>query len=291
MAKGRRTFIIGEAGVNHGGYLSKAKEMVNVAKDAQVDAIKFQTHFGWPGQEQYEFTKDQWRELFDYCEWRGIKWLSTPFDFKSIDFLKSLQMDIWKIPSGMVTNLNYIQKICETVKSISSENPPNSLKILLSTGMATEREIRTALYLINEYLLEFDWYNRNLTVMQCVTSYPALPEEMNLTWMKNLRTIRKLKDHKGNYFFDPFGLSDHTLGIEIPIAAVAMGASVIEKHFTLDRNMEGPDHKASLEPDELKKMVRCIRNVELAMGDGIKRPTPSEMKVRDEIRKEMVANA
>jgi len=247
--------------------------MVNVAKDAQVDAIKFQTHFGWPGQEQYEFTKDQWRELFDYCEWRKVKWLSTPFDFESIKFLHRQGMRTWKIPSGMMTNREYL-------KAVRHYDEPES-KYLLSTGMADEGEIDDILWEFFNIALSSlrpPKIRQQLTILYCVTAYPAPYEEINLKAMKN-------------YYGAAYGLSDHTLGIEIPIAAVAMGASVIEKHFTLDRNMKGPDHKASLEPDELKKMVDAIRNVEMAMGDGIKRPTPSEMKVRDEIRREMAVNA
>jgi len=256
MDNNKRTFIVAEAGINHNGSMFHAHRMIEKAKDAGVDAIKFQTHFGFPGQEQYEFTKFVWdTQIFRFCRDLDLKWFSTPFDFKSIDFLKECGMDIWKIPSGMLTNKKYLTKI--------KELKPNWW--ILSTGMASWEEVLSAVH----FLAIIDDVVRRQDVLYCVTAYPTPYNEIDLNILQQ------------DYFT---GLSDHTLGIEIPIAAVAMGASVIEKHFTLSRDMEGPDHKASLEPHELREMVRCIRNVEAAMGDGIKQPTPSELKVRDEIR-------
>ncbi len=273
MPKGK-TFIIAEAGINHNGSLITALQMIDVAAECKVDAIKFQTSFGFKDQGQWEFTRNQWREIFSYCDLSNITWFSTPFDFESIDFLNECGMDIWKIPSGMVT-------VIPLLKKISSIKPK---QIVLSTGMCTIEEIDKAVFI----MIQRD--RDNITILQCTTVYPSPFNEVNLSVMATLKEI----------FNCNVGLSDHTRGIEIPIAAVAMGASIIEKHFTLDRNMEGPDHKASLEPNELREMVKCIRNVEMAMGDGIKRPTASELKfdaesffgtgtrpIMDEIRKSM----
>lgn len=256
MADRERTFIVAEAGINHEGNLALAHSMASVAWECGCDAIKFQTHFGFNGQEQYEFTKEQWKKLFDYCDSIGLKWFSTPFDFESIDFLKECGMDIWKIPSGLITQKDFLDKI----------NSINPKWVIMSTGMASIEEILTAKSRIK---------TKKLTILQCVTFYPTPYEDVNLNAMPYINLGKN------------YGLSDHTIGIEIPIAAAALGAEVIEKHFTLDRTMEGPDHKASIEPDEFKTMVKSIRNVEIAMGDGYKRIMPSEMNHRDEIRRIM----
>lgn len=255
--------IIAEAALEHQGDINKAFQMVDVAKDAGADYIKFQTFFGkWEDLKQYEFTKNEWIILFDYCKQRKQKWISTAFDFEAIDFLKECGQTIWKIPSGMVTNYVYLGKILMMEPEW----------IILSTGMATEDEIFQAKRILHS--------NKNddpqFDTLYCISSYPTSFDEIDLNAI----------DGYGNY---NSGISDHSIGIEIPIAAVAMGAQVIEKHFTLDRNNGGPDVQASLEPDELKEMVKCIRNVELAMGDGKKKPTDSELKVRDKIRKRMGA--
>ena len=191
--------------------------------------------------------------LKKHCERFRIKFLSTAFDLDNIDFLAKLDMDLFKVPSGEITNLPYLRKVARKGK-----------KVVLSTGMSTLSEIETAVGV----LLGEGVKRQNITVLHCNTEYPTPFRDVNL---KSMLTI-------GEAFKVPIGYSDHTPGIEIPVAAVAMGASVIEKHFTLDRNMEGPDHKASLDPDELKQMVLSIRHVEQALGDGVKQPSPSEMK-------------
>ena len=282
------TFIIAEAGINHNGSIELAKKMIETASDSGADAIKFQTfkaenlvskiapkatyqkRAGHPEESQfemlkkYEFTQDEHKELISYCEKTKIIFLSSPFDMESIDFLKELGMNIFKIPSGETTNLPYLRKIGSLRK-----------KIILSTGMAEMDEIREAL----EVLTLSGTDQENITVLHCNTEYPTPMEDVNLLAMQ---TIEK-------EFNVRVGYSDHTLGIEIPIAAVAMGAKIIEKHFTLDKNMEGPDHKASLEPYELKAMVTAIRNIEIAMGNGIKKPSPSELKNKPTVRKSIVA--
>jgi len=262
-----KTFIVAEAGINANSNLLTAFNMIDLACIAKVNAIKFQLWRSnrFPELEQYRFLFKQMAEIKEYAGLNNIKWFCTPFDFESIDFLAELGMDIWKVPSGMVTNRKYLEKI----KSIN----PN--QVFLSTGMADLDEIRTVLHILGWWQMEGP---SNIIILHCTTAYPCMIEEVNL------KAIYELIEYHGQ---ENVGLSDHTLGIEIPIAAVALGASVIEKHFTLDRNMPGPDQKMSLEPEELKAMVKAIRNVELAMGDGIKRPTPSELKVRDEIRERM----
>lgn len=279
-------FIIAEAGVNHNGSLDLAKKLVDAAKDAGADCVKFQTFISknivsknaakaeYQKQQtqvketQYDMLKklelsfDEFMKLNEYCKSKDIEFMSTAFDFDSIDFLYSLGMGIWKIPSGDITNLPYLMKIARLNKPV-----------ILSTGMSTMNDIRNAINVLK------DNGARELTVLHCTTEYPTPFNDVNL---KAMLTIK-----------DEFGLqvgySDHTKGIEVSIAAVALGATVIEKHFTLDRNMEGPDHKASLEPNELKAMVDSIRHIESALGDGMKQPAESEKKNMDVARKSIIA--
>ncbi len=281
-----KVFIIAEAGVNHNGSLELAKKLVDAAKLADVDAVKFQTFKAemavskftqkaeyqkqstGNNESQLEMVKklelsfEQFRELNNYCNEQGVLFLSTPFDMDSIDFLNELKLQIWKIPSGEITNLPYLKKIAKLKN-----------KVILSTGMCTLDDIENALNILKENGVE------DITVLHCTTEYPTPFSDVNL---KAMETIK-------NKFNVKVGYSDHTKGIEVPIAAVAMGATVIEKHFTLDKNMEGPDHKASLEPQELKDMVEGIRNIELALGSGVKEPAPSEIKNINIARKSIIA--
>lgn len=283
-----KTFIIAEAGVNHNGSLEIAKKMVEVAKECGADAVKFQTFKAEnvvskfapkaeyqklttsPEETQFDMIKklelsfEDFKELKDYCDKLGITFLSTPFDFESIEFLDSIGMEIFKIPSGEITNLPYLEKVGKLGKNV-----------ILSTGMADLGEIEDAL----DILIQSGTPRENITVLHCNTEYPTPYEDVNLLAMITIREAFKVK----------VGYSDHTPGIEIPIAAVALGATVIEKHFTLDKNMPGPDHKASLEPHELKAMITAIRNVEKALGIGIKKPSPSELKNKPIARKSIVA--
>ena len=280
-----RICIIAEAGVNHNGSLSMAKDLIRTAKECGADIVKFQTakldslvsRFAPMAEYQRENTgreesqKEMLKRLLlpfeafpvlaEYCQSVGIRFLSTPFDLESISFLNDLQ-ELWKIPSGEITNLPYLRTIGRTGKPV-----------ILSTGMSEPAEIAAAVRILR------DNGTGNITLLHCTTEYPAPPEEVNLRAMETLRREFEL----------PVGYSDHTQGIEIPIAAAALGAVVIEKHFTLDRNLEGPDHKASLEPDELAEMIRGIRKIELALGDGVKRVTPSEAKNQPVARKSIVA--
>lgn len=282
----KKVFIIAEAGVNHNGNIEIAKRMVDKALEAGVDAIKFQTFISEQVVSKYaekaeyqnentlktesqlemvkklELSFDSFKELKRYCDFKGIEFFSTAFDLDSIDFLHSLDMKVWKIPSGEITNLPYLIKIAKMNKPV-----------ILSTGMSTMAEVRDAIELLNNNGCV------DITLLHCTTEYPAPYEDVNLKAMDTLK-------HKFNV---PVGYSDHTKGIEISVAAVAMGAKVIEKHFTLDRNMEGPDHKASLEPNELKAMVRSIRNVEVAIGNGDKKPAQSEKKNMAIARKSIIA--
>lgn len=273
-----KCIIIAEAGVNHNGSVELAKKLVEAAAAAGADYVKFQTfeaaklvssaarkasyqikNTGKGNSSQLdmlkklELRKEDFRMLKKHCERFRIKFLSTAFDLDNIDFLAKLDMDLFKVPSGEITNLPYLRKVARKGK-----------KVVLSTGMSTLSEIEMAVGV----LLGEGVKRQNITVLHCNTEYPTPFRDVNL---KSMLTI-------GEAFKVPIGYSDHTPGIEIPVAAVAMGASVIEKHFTLDRNMEGPDHKASLDPDELKQMVLSIRHVEQALGDGVKQPSPSEMK-------------
>lgn len=283
---GKKVFIIAEAGVNHNGDLNRALEMVDCAVDAGVDAIKFQTFISemiisknapkaeyqaanTGGEEtQLEMVKklelayDEFTTIHNYCNKKGIQFLSTPFDEKSIQFLSSLGMETFKVPSGEITNLPYLRAVSKYAK-----------RVILSTGMADLEEVKDAILVFKENGIH------NITVLHCNTEYPTPYEDVNLNAMMTLKEECKLA----------VGYSDHTLGIEIPVAAVALGAEVIEKHFTLDKTLEGPDHQASLEPEELIKMVQAIRRIEVAMGDGVKKPSKSELKNKNIARRSIVA--
>jgi len=283
----RRTLIIAEAGVNHNGSIDLAKKLIDAAVEAGVDYVKFQTFKAknlvqktakkaayqaantnnndsqFKMLKKLELTYENHDILIAYCKQKNIKFLSTAFDFESLAFLKD-KLDFYKIPSGEMTNLPYLEKVAKL-----------GLPIVMSTGMATMKEVKESLAVLIKNGIKKD----TVTVLHCNTEYPTPMEDVNL---KAMLSIGKELDVK-------IGYSDHTLGIEIPIAAVAMGAQVIEKHFTLDRTMEGPDHLASLEPDELKAMVSAIRNIEQAIGDGVKTPSKSEKKNIAVARKSIVA--
>jgi len=284
-----KTFIIAEAGVNHNGNLDTAVQMVDAAVAARADAVKFQTFkaekviaINAPKADYQEETTGSnesqlemvrklelneaaHEKLFRYCEDRGILFLSSPFDLESIDLLNRLGMQIFKMPSGEITNLPYLRKLGRLKK-----------ELIMSTGMADLGEIEDALVV----LMKAGTAPEDITVLHCNTEYPTPFEDVNLRAMVTM---------KAAFPGIQVGYSDHTPGIEVPIAAVALGARVIEKHFTLDRNMEGPDHRASLESDELKSMVMAIRNIEKAMGNGIKKPSPSALKNKSIARKSIVA--
>ena len=279
-------FIIAEAGVNHNGNVKLAKKLIDAAISAGADAVKFQTFkaerlvskvaqkAGYQKQatetdenqldmlKKLELTFDVFKELKKYCERRELLILSTPFDFESIDFLESLEMPIYKVPSGEITNLPYLMKIASTGKPV-----------IMSTGMSDLNEVGAALEVLR------DNGAGTITLLHCNTQYPTAFEDANIKAMLTLK----------ERFGVAVGYSDHTLGIEAPIAAIALGATVIEKHFTLDKSMEGPDHRASVDPQELKAMVTSIRNIELALGDGIKRPSVSETPNKEVARKSIVA--
>ena len=281
-----KILIIAEAGVNHNGDISIAKKMVDVAKKAGVDYIKFQTFVPeklvsrYAEKAEYQkkttdaaesqldmlrklsLSENEFVSLKGYCEEVGIGFISTPFDLESIDFLEKLNMDFWKIPSGEITNLPYLEKIAKTGR-----------KVILSTGMSDIQEIKDAVKVLE------DNGTTEIVLLHCNTQYPTPYEDVNLSAM---RTIVEATGKEVGY-------SDHTQGIEVPIAAVAMGATVIEKHFTLDKTMDGPDHKASLEPDELTQMVSAIRHIEKAVGTGKKEPTASEIGNKAIARKSIVA--
>lgn len=281
-----KVLIIAEAGVNHNGSIDTAKRLIEVAKESGADIVKFQTakldslvsksarmaeyqkkNIGVE-KTQKEMLKelilsfDEFRLLAEHCHKVGIKFLSTPFDIDSICFLNELQ-DIWKIPSGEITNYPYLVKIGKTKK-----------KIILSTGMSTMDEIAQAINVLSMNGAG------SITLLHCTTDYPTKMKDVNLNAMLSLQKEFNL----------PIGYSDHTQGIIVSVAAVAMGATVIEKHFTLDRSMPGPDHKASLEPDELKNMVKAIRDIECAKGSFEKVPTDAELKNREVARKSIVAS-
>ena len=269
--------IIAEAGVNHNGSLTIAKKLVDIAAEAGADIVKFQTFKAdqmiskrapkanyqvrntGKSESQLEMIKKlelditMHKALMKHCAKKKIQFLSTPFDLKSIDLLCSLGIDLFKIPSGEITNLPYLTKIGKLKK-----------KVILSTGMATMGEIENALDILTGNGTKLE----NISLLHCNTEYPTPMQDVNLLAMKTIK----------NTFKVTVGYSDHTLGIEVPIAAVALGASIIEKHITLDKKMEGPDHVASLDPLELKAMVKAIRNIEKALGDGVKKPSPSELK-------------
>ena len=279
-------YIIAEAGVNHNGSYELACRLVDAAKAAGADCVKFQTfraeeltsvhaekaayqkvNMGGDSTQiemlrKLELTKSEFENLKAYCVKTDIDFLSTPFDLESIVFLDGLGVPFWKIPSGEVTNLPYLLALAKTKKPV-----------VMSTGMCELEEIRAAVKSLT------DKGTPEITLLQCNTEYPTPYGDVNLRAIQTLRKEFGLKT----------GYSDHTLGIEVPIAAATLGAVIIENPFTLDRNMEGPDHKASLEPDELAAMVRCIRNVERALGDGVKTVSESERKNLDIVRKSIVA--
>ena len=283
-----KVHIIAEAGANHNGRIEIAKELINVAKIAGVDAVKFQTgkaeniisKFALKAEYQKNTTVENESqlemckkldlsyeahiELIKICQKTKVLFLSSPFDLESIDLLNDLGLNMFKIPSGEITNLPYLRKIGSLNK-----------KIIMSTGMANLEEIKDAL----DILTSSGTPKEKIILLHCNTEYPTPMEDVNLKAMLTMRDELGMK----------VGYSDHTLGIEIPVAAVAMGASVVEKHFTLDRTMSGPDHRASLEPDELKAMVIAIRNIEKAMGDGVKKPSMSEKKNILIVRKSILA--
>ena len=280
------TFIIAEAGVNHNGDINLAKKLIEAAKDAGVDAVKFQTFKAENAvtknvekaeyqkettgteESQYdmlkklELTEYDFKELADYAKDKDILFISSPFDKESVDLLDEIGVPVYKVASGEITNFPLLKYIAEKGKPI-----------ILSTGMATLGEIEDALRVIKEMGVD------DVVLLHCVTSYPAKMEDVNLRVLETLRHAFKL----------PVGFSDHTLGTTVPIAAISLGAVVIEKHFTLDKNLPGPDHKASLEPDELEEMVVAIRDVEKALGDGIKRPTKEEEEIKKVVRRSVVA--
>lgn len=283
-----KTIIIAEAGVNHNGSIENAFKLVDAAVVAGVDYVKFQTfktgalvskkakkaeyqilnakdgdNSQYQMLKKLELSHDQHQQLISYCNENGINFFSTAFDPASLQYLKNIGLELVKIPSGEITNLPYLRKAAQLFS-----------KVILSTGMATMKEIEDAVEVFQKNGV------REITILHCNTEYPTPMEDVNL---KAMLTIKKK-------FGVDVGYSDHTLGIEVPIAAVALGASIIEKHFTLDRTMDGPDHVASLEPDELKSMVRAIRNIEQAMsGSGIKTPSRSELKNIKIARKSIVA--
>lgn len=283
-----KIIIIAEAGVNHNGNLAMAQEMVRVAKKCGADYVKFQTavpelvistiapkaeyqkETTGNEQSQLEMCKAIHLPLSDYeglnnlCKKEGIGFMSTPFDLVSIDCLAALNMDYWKIPSGEITNLPYLRKIAKT-----------GGKVILSTGMSTLNEVEDAVKVLTDNGLT----RNDITLLHCTTQYPTPYEAVNLRAMEALRTLGCAG----------VGYSDHTVGIEVPIAAAAMGATVIEKHFTLDKNLPGPDHRASLDPAELSAMVKAVRNVEASLGNGIKAVADAERGNIEVARKSIVA--
>ena len=286
IGDGQPCFVIAEAGVNHNGTVELAKQLIDAAARAGADAVKFQTFRAaklvtaaapkakyqvantgsaesqFQMLQKLELTLEEFRALADHCKLRGITFLSAPFDEESVDLLQSLDVPAYKIPSGELTNGPLLQYI-------AGKGRP----IILSTGMSTLSEVGTAVEIIHRA------GNTELALLHCTSNYPTPPEQVNLLAMDTMR----------REFALPVGYSDHTQGITIPIAAVARGACVIEKHFTLDRNLPGPDHVASLEPNELAAMVTAIRSVEASLGDGKKQPTTSELDTASVARKSLVA--
>lgn len=285
----KHTLIIAEAGVNHNGSTVLAKKLIDVAAGAGVDYVKFQTfkaenlvtktalqaeyqqrNIGNDDNSQYnmlkklELSHEQHVELIAYCRKKGVKFFSTAFDFESIDYLASLHLGLWKIPSGEITNYPYLKKIADYQEPV-----------IISTGMSTMEEIQAAMKVLTDNGLR----KEQISVLHCNTEYPTPMTDVNLSAMNEMRRQLGVV----------IGYSDHTQGIEVPVAAVALGAKVIEKHFTLDRSLHGPDHKASLEPDELKAMVTAIRNIEQAIGTGHKSVSASEDKNKVIARKSIVA--
>jgi len=286
VGDGEPVFIVAEAGVNHNGDVGLAKKLVDAAKDTGADAVKFQVFKAenvliknaekakyqkeTTGSEesQYEMIKkleltgEEFKELADYASEKDIMFLASPFGKESVDLLDKIGVPAFKVASGEITNFPLLKYVARKGKPI-----------ILSTGMATLREIDEALRAIRDQGVH------DVILLHCVTSYPAKVEDVNLRAMQTLKNVFKL----------PVGFSDHTLSIIIPVVVVALGAVVVEKHFTLDRNLPGPDHKASLEPPELKKMIEAIRNVEKALGDGIKRPSKEEERIKKVVRRSIVA--
>lgn len=281
-----KVFVIAEAGVNHNGNVEIARKLVDVAALAGADAVKFQTfkaenlvcrdakkadyQMETTGSTESQFdmlkklelTPEMHRDLIKYCWEKQIMFLSTPFDIESLHYLVQCGVEIIKIPSGEITNYPYLREAGRTGKPV-----------ILSSGMSKLDEVKAAISVLREY------GSKDITVLHCNTEYPTPYADVNL------RAMITLKEELGV----AVGYSDHTQGIEVPVAAVALGAAVIEKHFTLDKSMEGPDHKASLEPDELRKMVRQIRNIGLVLGNGQKEPSDSEKKNVTIVRKSIVA--
>ena len=286
VGRGEPCFIIGEAGVNHNGSFELARKLVDVAVDAGCDAVKFQTfkaenvcsslapkaayQLQTTAREEsqvemvrkLELPFEAFRELRDYCRDKNIIFLSTPFDYESADFLADLPVPAFKIPSGELTNLFFLEHIARKGRPL-----------IVSTGMATMEEVRIAV----EVLCGAG--NRQMVLLQCVSDYPAKPASMNLRVMDTLEQA----------FGVAVGLSDHTVGLEIAFAAVALGACVVEKHFTLSHELPGPDQRASLEPHDLVSLVRGIRNIEAALGDGVKAPAAEELNTADVARRSLVA--
>lgn len=280
-------FIIAEAGVNHNGSLCMAKELVDLAKEAGADCVKFQTFISekivsfiapkaayqekqtGSSQSHLEMLKSMelsyrdFHELKSYCIKREILFMSSPFDLESIEFLYSLGMSVWKIPSGEITNLPYLESIAKKKQ-----------KVIMSTGMCTLEDIKEAVRTLNAYGTD------DITLLHCTSEYPASYDSVNLNALRTMKDVFGL----------PVGYSDHTLGIEISIAAAALGASVIERHITLDKNQKGPDHKASLSFEEMHAMVTAIRHVETAMGTGRKMPMKEEYKNINIVRKSIIAS-
>jgi N,N'-diacetyllegionaminate synthase len=288
MTISKPTLIIAEAGVNHNGSLDMAKQLIEVAAGSGADYVKFQTFKSETlttktakkaeyqnkttdlNQSQFDMIKkleldlDAHETLSHHCEVKGIKFLSSPFDHDSIDLLVSMNIPLFKVPSGEITNLPYL-------RYIGSFGKP----IIMSSGMSTLKDIEAALQVLENAGAD----RANITILHCNTEYPTPFSDVNLQAMQTIK----------NEFKVSVGYSDHTTGIEIPIAAVALGAEVIEKHFTLDHELPGPDHKASITPDELTSMVAAIRNVEISLGSGLKKPSPSEVKNIPVARKSIVA--
>ena len=286
VGEGEPCFVIAEAGVNHNGDISLAKKLIDAAREASADAVKFQTfrteevvttdakkvqyQKEATGTEEalfemikkLELSERHFEDLFIYARERGITFLSSPFDRGSADLLGRLRVPAFKIASGEITNFPFL-------KYIAAKGKP----IILSTGMSTLEEVGEALDVLRNEGAE------EIVLLHCVSCYPAKIENTNLKAIETLRQTFRL----------PVGLSDHTLGITIPIAAVALGACAIEKHFTLDKNLPGPDHQASLEPHELKEMIKAIRDVEKALGDGVKRPMADEEEIKKAARRSITA--
>lgn len=286
LGDGKPCFIVAEAGVNHNGDINVAKKLIDAAKEAGSDAVKFQifkterivTKYAEKAEyqkqassldeSQYDMIKklelkdEDFKELYHYAERNDIIFLSSTFDTESVDLLDNLGAPAFKIASGEITNFPLLHHIAEKKKPI-----------ILSTGMSTLDEIRDALKAIREK------GSRDIILLHCVTSYPATIENANLRAMETLRRRFRL----------PVGISDHTIGMTVPMAAVALGAVLIEKHFTLDKSLPGPDHRASLEPDELRDMIKAVREVEKALGNGTKKPTEDEEKIRKIVRRSIVA--